>query len=407
MVENAASVPAPVLDALVEESDQQPIHAMQAFRGLARKLDADQALELLRTLPQNGNRAAGAERILLLESLAPRLARHQLRTLLDGLPGSTRPRQSSELLANIAPLIDDEEARSSALAIALGLGRGTWGAHALLAIADRLDPPRQRGVLGALLETPLETERLRRLTLVHPKLDPAILEEWQRAAESIRDDIRAGWPDAEGGVHASDDRAEPGLSGDAAIADRLIESLLDELAPAVRAARSSAKPPPSRLTRAGPMSAELLARLDRLESEYDRFDEIMRAAPALSSGDRAALLKRLADYLTADRHDLVVPVLVKGLRDLDRQEFARLLERIGTPLRVGALLRTCHPHLGADMRAHLLPAFRAALQAHARSHRAEALAMVEAWAPAVTLLGGDAAAVDVIGAIKDVAEQWP
>ncbi|AMY07712.1 hypothetical protein LuPra_00892 [Luteitalea pratensis] len=407
MVEYAASVPAPLVDTLVEESVQQPIHAMQAFRKLAHKLDANQAIALLRALPPNGNRAECAERVLLVESLAPQLLPRHLAALLDDLPGSTRPRQITELLTSIAPFIVDEESRSSALAVALGLGRGTWGAHALLAIADRLDPPREREVLAALLETPLETERWRRLTLVRSKLDAAVLEAWQRAADSIRADIRNGWPDAAQGISAKDDRTAPGLSRDPAIADRLIESLLDELKPAVRAAYSSDKRPPIRVTQAGSTVGELWRRLDRLDSEHDRFDEIVRQSQALNSSDCAALLARLADYLTPERHDLVVPVLVAGLRDRDRQELARLLERIDTPVRVGALLRRCHSHLGADMRPHLLPVFRTALHAHARSHRADALVIVEAWAPAVTLLGGDAAAVDVIGAITDVAEQWP
>jgi hypothetical protein len=59
------------------------------------------------------------------------------------------------------------------------------------------------------------------------------------------------------------------------------------------------------------------------------------------------------------------------------------------------------------VRPQLLPVFRNVLHAHASRHRGDALAMIEAWAPAVTRLGGDAAAVDVIGAIEDVAELCP
>ena len=59
------------------------------------------------------------------------------------------------------------------------------------------------------------------------------------------------------------------------------------------------------------------------------------------------------------------------------------------------------------MRATLLPALRAALDASARADRRALLAALEAWAPVMTMLGDDAAALDTIDALDEVGQLWP
>jgi len=408
MVDIAAIVPAAIFDAILDERQQYPLHAMQAFRAVADKLDTEQALEVVRSLPWDRNKATSAECVLLLQCLARRVVPLHLGSLLDSLPSIARPRHISELLASVAPLIEDEGSRSSALAIATNLRQGTWAAHALLAIVDRLDIPRQQQALIALLGTPLETERLRRLMAVRPKLAGAVLEHWQRAVDEIHPDIRMGWADTpyisvpdptSVRVSAAEDQR--------AVAHRIIESLFDELAPAPASARSAPQPAPRRVVSYGSVLTAMLQRLDGMPTEDDRWHDIVRTEPKLTSRECLTLLRRLDDYLQPSRHDAIVPLLVSRLREGDRRGFLDVLQRIETPARVGALLRACQAQLGADTRAQFLPLFRTAVHAHGRSDRRDALAVVAAWAPVVTLLGGDAAAVATIGAISDVAGQWP
>ena len=308
----------------------------------------------------------------------------------------------------LAPFVDDDASRSSALRLAIGLGRSTWAAHAMVAIADRLDPPRQQQVLAALLETPRETERLRRLTLIRPRLASGLLDQWQGARDAIRVEIRGTGPEAPpilsiGGTT----RPVAAQDEDAAVAERIFESLFEELSKKPAPVRPSQRPAPKGVAANGSALADMLRRLEAAESEDNRFDEIVRTLPRLTSSERLTLLSRLGDYLQPSRHDAAVPLVMAGLRDRDQRGFVDVLRRVRAPARVGPLLRACQAHLRPEMRADLLPAFRSALDDHARGDRRDALAMAEAWAPIVALLGGDAAAVATIRAIDAVAAQWP
>jgi hypothetical protein len=404
MVARAHAVPWALFDALLNECGDFPLLTLQAFRDLARKLDAAQAVELVRALPWDRLRAVSAECAALLKALAVRVTPSHLHELLDLIPRVCRPRHASDLLSEMAPLIQGD-ARSAALSAALSLG-STWRAQALTAIADRLEPTDQELLLAALLDTPHEAERMRRLAGVRSKLSGNLVDRWHEAGERLRfPELRSALlaMTDEGEALSDSGRVPATEQENVAAGDRIIDALLAELPSAERTAATPAR----RGVHHASVLPGVLERLGRMESEDDRFDEITRALPTLTSSERFKLLTLLDTYLSARRHDTVVPLLAAGLTGEDRLRLPAVFERISTPQRVGHLLRACHASLGPDLREPLLLSLRRALHSGARRDRRDTLPVVEAWAPVVTLLGGDAAVIDTIAAIDDVAEQWP
>ncbi|MCB1918286.1 MAG: DUF4062 domain-containing protein [Rhodocyclaceae bacterium] len=397
MVCRAGIMVVPVFDALFEHFESYRLPALQAFRDVAPWLDDAMAYRLLDEVPWHRLSCVTAECSDLLCALAPAMGPVGLPTLLRASPRVCGERHGAQVLVRLAPTIGDEASQSAALETALAIRDACWRAEALIGIAAQLDAEQQRILLTALVDTPRQTERARRLLCVRPLIKQEAMQQWLAGAASISQvDLASSLPPSEA--------VEPlhKAPGDAAV--QALDALMDEL-PAHSRTSAAGRPPPARVP--SPGLALLCERLEALEAETDRFEALKLALPGLRSADRIALLERLPAHFGPDRLDQALMKIAPGLTGADSRVLVAELGRIEEPARLCRLIRGLHLQTADDMRSAFLQSLRKGLDAGVRTDRPALVRLLCAWAPATIQIGCEDAPLQLIKAIDEVGRMWP
>jgi hypothetical protein len=414
MAASAQSVADPLVESLLDQYERLPLLVISALKAVCCWMTPTQSARVLQRLDEWRPGRCAAECAELFGALAERLDVRMLPVLIEHTSRLCSERVVSAFLCDVAPLLRDDASAASAFAIAARMRSEVFRVQSLKGLLICFDDRRQAQTVAILADVVSEHERLQRLIRLVSDLKPVartkVLEETRRFNHSeYSERLAEAIERADTGAQTLEPETISPLpvADDESHYETTLRALVED------AVRWQRMPDGDRVrdTKHGHGfsggATAVLSRLNKIEAEGDRFEEVLRCLERLSKSECDDLIPKLPGFLRENR---LADALLATLA-------------LSTPPDVGAVVNTVrHLEDGDNVRRvlarlalragdHALPALNEYLREEftnsSREERKHLLQRVTLLTPLIARLGGDAALEEAVEAIDDVGMLWP
>jgi hypothetical protein len=327
----------------------------------------------------------------LLFALAQRLDQTDVRHLIAVAAGYCTERRLTELLVDLAAILDSEGGAPAALELALNFRSPTYRADLLCGVFNRLNAADRERALVSLRSIEESAERERRLASV----GHAVVGVTQIAR-------RKGAPPPEESI-----RSEAEGSTCVEALDPMLQSLLEQ----AMSGDSRISTTSLRRFRMGGEGAGKdvmrLAQLQGLECETDRYSAIDKQLPTLTESELEDLIVALPRLVTESHQADLLGRIVDRAHGSQRDRMLDLALSLGDPTARKRAIQLVAPVVATISKPKLRDHWRDFLEEARKTDRHQLFSTLETMAPLLRSLGGDAGAIESIEAIDEIGRSWP
>jgi hypothetical protein len=391
MADLAERLPGALLDELLAYWPFDTRQLAAALLAVTRLMTPQQALRVLHLLRNSPGFLTPQQLDDLLFALAQRLDRTNVCQVVAVAARYCTERRLSELLIDLAAILDSEASAPAALELALKFKSRTYRADLICGVFSQLNSTDRERALASLSSIEESAERERRLaTVVHT------------AAGSIQGACRED-------VLPSHDSVSSETNGStfADAPDPVLQSLLDEamthnstaLLTSARRFRMSGQETGKGVT--------FLSEVQSLECEADRYSAIIKRLPSLTQSELEELIVALPHQVTEVHLAELLGRVVVRVRGPQRDRLLALALSLIDSAAKKRALQIVIPHVADTLKPELHDHWRDFLGESRKVDRHQLFSTLETMAPLLAGLGGDASVIEAIEAIDDIGRSWP